>query len=95
MFDERVVMNYQTIGLPKEFLKSLQALPPQQQRMVFDFVEFLALKYVKSEPSQSQAPRISGLLEGQGWISDDFNEPLSDEFWFGENDPLSDQSQAG
>ncbi|NEQ83227.1 MAG: DUF2281 domain-containing protein, partial [Moorea sp. SIO2I5] len=55
----------------------LQALPAQQQRMVFDFVEFLALKYVESEPSQSQAPRISGLLEGEGWISDDFNEPLS------------------
>ena len=26
-------------------------------------------------------PRIAGLHEGQGWISDDFNEPLPDEFW--------------
>ncbi|NES43892.1 DUF2281 domain-containing protein, partial [Moorena sp. SIO2C4] len=52
------------------------ALPAQQQQMVFEFVEFLALKYVESEPSQSQAPRILGLLEGQGWMSDDFNEPL-------------------
>ncbi|WP_287356920.1 DUF2281 domain-containing protein [Moorena sp. SIO3B2] len=69
-------MNYQTINLPKEFLRSLQALPPQQQQMVFDFVEFLALKYVESEPSQSQTPRILGLLEGEGWMSDDFNEPL-------------------
>ncbi|OLT59784.1 DUF2281 domain-containing protein [Moorena bouillonii] len=69
-------MNYQTIGLPQEFLRSLQALPAQQQRMVFDFVEFLALKYVESEQSQSQAPRILGLLEGEGWMSDDFDEPL-------------------
>lgn len=29
-------------------------------------------------------PRVLGLHEGQGWISDDFNEPLPDSFWLGE-----------
>ena len=28
-------------------------------------------------------PRIAGLREGQGWMSDDFNAPLPDEFWGG------------
>lgn len=28
--------------------------------------------------------RTLGLHEGQGWMSDDFNDPLPDEFWLGE-----------
>ncbi len=28
-------------------------------------------------------PRVLGLHEGQGWISDDFTDPLPDEFWLG------------
>jgi hypothetical protein len=27
--------------------------------------------------------RMPGLHEGQGWISDDFNDPLPDDFWLG------------
>ncbi len=32
-----------------------------------------------------EAPRqrIAGLHEGQGWISEDFDDPLPDEFWNG------------
>lgn len=30
-------------------------------------------------------PRVAGLHKGNAWISDDFNEPLPDEFWLGEN----------
>ncbi|MFY9226138.1 MAG: hypothetical protein WAQ98_25905 [Blastocatellia bacterium] len=30
------------------------------------------------------SPRIPGLHLGNAWISDDFNEPLSDEFWLGQ-----------
>ncbi len=29
------------------------------------------------------APRIAGLHEGQGWVSEDFDDPLPDEFWAG------------
>lgn len=28
-------------------------------------------------------PREPGLHQGMGWISDDFDQPLSDEFWLG------------
>ena len=35
-------------------------------------------------PIQNEAkPRIAGLHAGMGWINDDFDEPLSDEFWVG------------
>lgn len=27
--------------------------------------------------------RVAGLHAGMGWISDDFDEPLPDEFWIG------------
>jgi len=32
---------------------------------------------------ESKSPRVLGLHQGQGWISEDFDEPLSDEFWLG------------
>jgi len=28
-------------------------------------------------------PRVAGLHSGMAWISDDFDEPLPDEFWLG------------
>ena len=34
-------------------------------------------------PIDPTAPRVAGLHEGQGWMSDDFDAPLPDEFWAG------------
>jgi len=34
-------------------------------------------------PVGRATPRIAGLREGQGWVSDDFDTPLPDEFWSG------------
>ena len=36
--------------------------------------------------NSSNAPRIPGLHLGQVWMSEDFNEPLPDEFWLGNNE---------
>ncbi|WP_313657034.1 hypothetical protein [Planktothrix agardhii] len=33
----------------------------------------------------SHAPRTPGLHQGEIWMSDDFNDPLPDEFWLGED----------
>ncbi len=33
----------------------------------------------------SNSPRIPNLHQGEIWISDDFNDPLPDEFWLGED----------
>jgi antitoxin (DNA-binding transcriptional repressor) of toxin-antitoxin stability system len=34
-------------------------------------------------PRPNPAPRIPGLHAGTVWMSDDFNDPLPDEFWLG------------
>jgi len=42
---------------------------------------------VVSVPHKTEAPRVLGLHAGEIWISPDFNDPLPDSFWLGENLP--------
>ncbi len=35
-------------------------------------------------PPRLSGPRRFGLHEGEVWMSDDFNSPLADSFWLGE-----------
>lgn len=65
-----------------EIIAKLQTLAPEQQQQVLDFVEFLAQKYVI--PQEIPKQRVMDLFKGQIWMSDDFNDPLPDEFWMGE-----------
>lgn len=44
-----------------------------------DGKELARLSPVRPQSEQ----RIAGLHEGQGWVSEDFDEPLPDEFWAG------------
>jgi len=75
-------MTSQTLDANQILIVKLQSLPAEQQQQVIDFVEFLAQKYISSVNSQSQRKkRIAGLHEGMGWMSEDFNDPLPDEFW--------------
>lgn len=69
--------------LSNSTLNKLKSLPVEQQQQVFDFIEFLASKYQSSQSIASKPSRVMGLFEGKGRISDDFNEPLPDEFWSG------------
>ena len=66
------------VAATMEFITKLQALPPEQQQQVLDFVDFLTQKYSHAQPVQK---RVLGLNRGDIWISDDFNDPLPDEFW--------------
>jgi hypothetical protein len=34
--------------------------------------------------ARSRKPRVPGLHAGTTWVSDDFDDPLPDEFWLGE-----------
>jgi len=74
-------MTSQIVNNTEEIIAKLQNLPPQQQQQVVDFIEFLGQKYIQPEPVKK---RVLGLNKGQVWMSDDFNEPLPDEFWTGE-----------
>ena len=40
----------------------------------------------KTLPVLSNQPRIAGLNAGPLWMSDDFNAPLPDSFWLGEEE---------
>lgn len=42
------------------------------------------LSRVRSQPARKSG-RIPGLHAGTTWVSDDFDEPLPDEFWLGES----------
>ncbi len=81
-------MTAQTVTLPETFLAQLQALPPEQIQQVIDLVEFLNRKYVSSQPGHQsivKQPRVLGLHQGRGWIAEDFNDSLPDEFWTGKS----------
>jgi mRNA-degrading endonuclease RelE of RelBE toxin-antitoxin system len=78
-------MTAQVVDTTSELIAKLQTLPPEQQQQVLDFVEFLMQKYAQPEKTQeTPQQRIPDLNRGKIWISDDFNDPLPDEFWMGE-----------
>jgi hypothetical protein len=78
-------MTAQVVDTTSELIAKVQTLAPEQQQQVLDFVEFLMQKYAQSEKTQEPPQqRVMGLNEGQIWMSDDFNDPLPDEFWMGE-----------
>lgn len=79
-------MTTQIIPKPEILLNKIQALPPEQLQQIEDFIEFLTQKYVHPNIKDiiPQPPRILGLQKGKGWMSEDFNNPLPDEFWLGE-----------
>ena len=61
----------------------IDQLPADLQKEVYDFATFLLEK--RGKPTLRQKPRVAGLHEGQTLISDDFDEPLPDEFWLGKD----------
>ncbi|MCF4965646.1 type II toxin-antitoxin system VapB family antitoxin [Nostoc sp. CMAA1605] len=78
-------MTAQVVDTTSALIAKVQTLAPEQQQQVLDFVEFLMQKYTQPEKTQeTPQQRVLGLHEGQIWMSDDFNDPLPDEFWMGE-----------
>lgn len=81
-------MTYQAINNTSELISKLQNLPVEQQQQVLDFIDFLTHKYISTSDKYQKKTRqrVLGLYENQIWMSDDFNEPLPDEFWLGEGE---------
>ncbi len=68
-----------------ETVNELNSLPEPLLAEVLSFIRGAKNKFV--QPSQQLGfQRVAGLHEGQIWMSDDFNEPLPDEFWLGDDD---------
>ena len=61
-------------------LQKIETLPIELQRQVSDFVIFLH----KQKQKQCIRKRTVGEYKNKIIIHEDFNEPLTDDFWFGE-----------
>lgn len=66
--------------LNQQLLHNIESLPPDLQKEVGDFVDFLRQKY----PSpKAKLPRTVGEYRQQIVMHDDFNQALDDDFWLG------------
>lgn len=77
-------MTSQTINIADALIAKLQSLSPEQQQTLLDFAEFLAQRHIQAQQTQQAQQRVLGLNQGEISMSEDFNEPLPDEFWTGE-----------
>lgn len=68
--------------LEQALLAQVPALTPTQQQEVLNFAAFLNQKTCPPAPKK----RTPGLhKDAEYWMADDFDDPLPDEFWLGED----------
>lgn len=67
-------------GMKPDLHNLIARLPDNLKEEVYNFAAFLLEK--QGQKQTSQKPRVMDLHKGQVWMSDDFDEPLPDEFWF-------------
>lgn len=69
------------MSIEQALLEQIQFLTPEQQQELLDFAAFLRQK----ASTDLKKKRIPGLhKEIPYWMANDFDAPLSDEFWLGE-----------
>lgn len=70
--------------IEQALLEQVRALTPAQQQAVLDFAVFLRQK----PPQPAPKARTTGLHKDDPyWMADDFDDPLPDELWLGEEYP--------
>jgi hypothetical protein len=68
----------------EKIVRELVAAPEPLLLQVLDFIQSAQdSPMLAADPSNT--PRMPGLHLGQVWMSEDFNEPLPDEFWLGDD----------
>ena len=73
------------IGKMKAFKEYLLSVLEQDTEIILTEGDTPLAKLTQVEkPSQATGQRIAGLHPGH-WMSDDFDEPLPDEFWLGDD----------
>jgi len=80
-----------TIDLPPEVADALERKAAQEGRDVAGYVRQIAVRASDGHTAGQGAPalrtpalRTPGLHAGRYWIADDFDAPLPDNFWLGE-----------
>ncbi len=80
-------------NLQENLVKIFDELPVELVNEVVDFADFLREKELKKRGEEKvKNERIAGLNQGEIWMSDDFNDELPDEFWFGENGKIKEKN---
>ena len=64
----------------QQLLQEIEILPPELQKQVSDFVVFLR----KQQQKQFVKKRTVGEYKDKIVIHEDFDEPLGDDFWLGQ-----------
>jgi len=75
------IMTHRTTDVVENVLSKFQELMPENQQRQIQSREKSRSVEIEQSPLQQ---RVFGLHQGMGWMSDDFNDPLTDEFWLGE-----------
>lgn len=65
-------------------MRELASVPEPLLLRVLNFIRLVKGSATPATDS-SLAPRTPGLHQGQIWMSEDFNEPLPDSFWLGDD----------
>lgn len=65
--------------------QEIDSLPESQLEALLDFVKFLQYQNQQKLKTQKTTSRIPGLDAGTTWVSDDFDDPLPESFWFDES----------
>jgi hypothetical protein len=74
--DERLIQ----MTVLETIVRELTSAPEPLLLKVLDFIQS-----TKDNSTLVSKDRVAGLHQGQIWMSDDFNEPLPDEFWLGKD----------
>ncbi len=69
--------------LKETLWREIDSLPKTRLETLLDFVRFLQFMEQHKPETRKLPLRIPGLDTGTTWVSDDFDEPLPDSFWFG------------
>lgn len=71
-------------SIEQQVLANLHTLPLDKQQSVLEFSLFLKAMSQKSPQHSVAQKRQPGLGKGDFWMSADFDAPLPDSFWLGE-----------
>ncbi len=68
----------------ESIIRELEKIPEPMQLSVLAFIQSLDGSATPDRHPSASSPRILGLSRDAMKMSDDFDEPLPDEFWLGE-----------
>ena len=68
----------------ESIVRELEKIPEPMQLSVLAFIQSLNTSATPDRHPSELPPRTLGLSRGAMKMSDDFDEPLPDEFWLGE-----------